>query len=76
MKNNRDNKKNQINGHDRDKKRRAQGPRELQVQQQQQEIKPQRIRLPSKTWSELDFEREYYYSHGYEDYMEDYSTPY
>ena len=52
----------------------VQRPGELQIQQRQ-EPEPLQIRLSSRTSSELDRDPEYWYSQGFEDYMEDYNTP-
>ena len=55
-------------------KQRVQRPGELPIQQRQ-EPEPLQVRLSSRTWSEMDRDREYWYSKGFEDDMEDYNTP-
>lgn len=51
-----------------------QQPSELKIQKQHKPEAP-RKRLPNKTWSEMDRERDYWYSKGFEDYMEEKTTP-
>jgi hypothetical protein len=55
-------------------KRQRQQPSELKLQKQHKPEAPRR-RLPSRTWSDMDREREYWYFHGFEDYMEEKTTP-